>query len=132
MNKAIVGLGSNIDPEKSIEMGRQALSSQFRVIKFSKFVRTPPKGNPQQPEFINGAALIETEHSFTGFKALLKDIETQMGRTNTMHFNEPRIIDFDIHIWNGEIIDPHFYQWDFLKDIILELWPDLKYNHRSV
>lgn len=128
MNRAVVGIGSNIDPEKNIERGRQLVSSQFKVINFSKFIKTPPKGNLHQPEFINGGVLIETDLSQSEVKDILKGFEVQMGRTNAMHCNKPRIIDFDIHVWNGDIIDPYFYQWDFLKGIILDVLPDLKYD----
>ena len=129
MNRAVVGLGSNIDPEKNIELGRRLLSSQFNVIKFSKFIKTEPKGNLHQSEFINGGALIETDLSQSEVKDILKDFEAQMGRTNNMHCNKPRVIDFDIHVWNNEIVDPYFYQWDFLKNIVLDVLPDLKYDH---
>ena len=128
MNRAVVGIGSNIDPEKNIERGRQLVSSQFKVINFSKFIKTPPKGNLHQPEFINGGVLFETDLSQSEVKDVLKGFEVQMGRTNAMHCNKPRIIDFDIHIWNGDIIDPYFYQWDFLRDVILDVLPDLKYD----
>ena len=128
MNRAVVGIGSNIDPEKNIEQGKQLLSSKFNVIKFSKFIKTPPKGNLHQPEFINGGVLIETDLSQFAVKDILKGFELQMGRTNAMHCNKPRIIDFDIHVWNGDIIDPYFYQWDFLRGIILDVLPDLKYD----
>lgn len=128
MNRAVVGIGSNIDPEKNIELGQQLLSSKFKVIKFSKFIKTPPKGNLHQSEFINGGALIETGLSQFEVKDILKGLEVQMGRTNAMHCNKPRIIDFDIHVWNGDIIDPYFYQWDFLRGIVLDVLPDLKYD----
>ena len=128
MNRAVVGIGSNIDPEKNIELGRRLISSKFKVIQFSKFIKTPPKGNLHQPEFINGGVLIETDLSQCEVKDTLKGFEVQMGRTNAMHCNKPRIIDFDIHVWNDEIVDSYFYQWDFLRDIVLDVLPGLKYD----
>lgn len=132
MNKAVVGIGSNIDPETNIQEGRRLMSSAFKVIKFSKFIKTPPKGNLHQPEFINGGVLIETVLSQSEVKNILKGFEIQMGRTNAMHCNKPRIIDFDIHVWNGEILDPYFYQWDFLKGIVLDVLPELEYDRSRV
>ena len=49
-----------------------------------------------------------------------------------MHCNKPRIIDFDVHVWNDSIVDPFFYEWDFLRTIILELLPNLHYDHSKV
>lgn len=132
MNRAVIGLGSNIDAEKNIEEGKRRLSSRFNVLKVSRFIKTPPKGNLHQPEFINGGVLIETELSQCDVKSILKDFENQMGRTNAMHCNKPRIIDFDVHVWNDEIVDPYFYEWDFLRAIVLDVLPDLAYDRSKV
>ena len=132
MNSAVIGIGSNIDPEENIEEGKRLLSEKFNILKFSRFVKTPPKGNLHQPEFINGGVLLETKLSQSETKDILKGFEVQMGRTNAMHCNKPRIIDFDIHVWNGEVIDPFFYEWDFLRSIVLEVLPSLKYDRDKV
>lgn len=132
MNLAVVGLGSNIDPERNMQRGKELVASTFNVLKFSHFLITKPQNNLQQAEFINGGALIMTPMSFLELKETLKGIEMQMGRTAEMHNNKPRVIDLDIHAWNGEIVDPHFYQWEFLRMIILELVPDLRYDHGKV
>lgn len=132
MNLAVVGLGSNIDPERHMQRGKELVASTFNVLKFSHFLITKPQNNLQQAEFINGGALIMTPMSFLELKETLKGIEMQMGRTAEMHNNKPRVIDLDIHAWNGEIVDPHFYQWEFLRMIILELVPDLRYDHGKV
>ena len=125
MNIAVIGLGSNIDPEKNIESARQLIRSQFHVLKESRFLTTPPMGNPNQAAFMNGALLIETELSQADLKAILKDFEERLGRTAVMVCNNPRTIDFDIHIWNGKVVDSYFYQWEFVRTLVFELIPDL-------
>ncbi len=132
MNEAVIGLGSNINPEKNIVLAQGLISSKFRIIKTSTFLKTAPQGDLQQPDFINGAVLIETPLVQAEVKQLLKGFESQMGRTNAMHCNKPRIIDFDIHVWNKEIVDPYFYKWDFLRGIVLELIPDLNYDQSKI
>ena len=132
MNIAVVGLGSNIDPEKNIEEGQRLLSSKFNILKVSRFLKTPPKGNLHQPEFLNGGVLLETTLSRSEVKDILKGFEVQMGRTNAMHCNKPRIIDFDVHVWNGQVIDPFFYEWDFVRSIVLEVLPSLNYDRGKV
>ena len=132
MNSAVIGLGSNIDPEKNIEQGQRLLSTKFNILKVSRFLKTPPKGNLHQPEFINGGVLLETNLSQAEVLNILKGFEVQMGRTNAMHCNKPRIIDFDVHVWNGEVIDPFFYEWDFVRSIVLELLPSLNYDRGKV
>lgn len=128
MNTAVIGLGSNLDPEINIPKGLALLTSQFKVLRTSQFIQNPPQGNLHQPDFINGGVFIETSLSQHEVKAVLKELEIQMGRTNAMHCYKPRVIDFDIHIWNRQIIDDYFYKWQFLRAIILELLPDLRYD----
>ncbi len=132
MNMVIIGLGSNIDPEKIIEAARLLVRPKFQVLKESRFLTTKPMGNPNQADFINGAMLIRTDLAQPELKAILKGFEQQLGRTNTMGYNHPRTIDFDIHIWNGEIVDPLFYKWEFIRTIVLELLPELKYDLNKV
>lgn len=129
MNAAIVGLGSNMDAEKNIEAARQLIREHFQVVAESSFLRNPPCGTVKQPDFINGAILVKTELSREEFKAFLKSMERQMGRTPAMTGSAPRVIDLDIHVWNGEIIDPYFYEWPFIRLFVLELMPELKYDH---
>jgi 2-amino-4-hydroxy-6-hydroxymethyldihydropteridine diphosphokinase len=132
MTTAIVGLGSNIDPEKNIEAARRLIRERFTVIAESSFLRNPACGITKQPEFINGAILVKTDLNRQEFKSLLKEFEVQMGRTPQMSGSAPRVIDFDIHVWNNEIVDPYFYEWPFIRLFVLELMPELKYDHSKL
>ena len=129
MNTAIIGLGSNIDAEKNIETARKIIRERFTVVSESSFLRNPPCGTVKQPDFVNGAILVKTELVREECKSLLKDLERQMGRTKEMIGSSPRVIDFDIHIWNDDIVDPYFYEWPFIRLFVLELMPELKYDH---
>ena len=55
MNTCIIGLGSNIDPQKHIHEARKILGSRFKILKESKFVSTKPVGVVHQSDFLNGA-----------------------------------------------------------------------------
>lgn len=132
MNDVVIGLGSNIDPERNIAIGQGLLRSKFKILSVSTFHKTVPQGGLMQPDFINGAVMVETSLSLMDVKDILKGFEVQMGRTNAMHCNKPRIIDFDIHVWNGQVVDPYFYKWEFLRNIILELIPHLEYDKSKV
>jgi 2-amino-4-hydroxy-6-hydroxymethyldihydropteridine diphosphokinase len=132
MNTAIVGLGSNIEAEKNIETARQLVRGRFEVLQESSFLRNPACGTTKQPEFINGAILVKTDLGREEFKALLKDWEKQMGRTDAMRGDAARVIDLDIHVWNNDIIDPYFYEWPFIRLFVLELMPELRYDHSKL
>ena len=132
MNTAIIGLGSNIDPERNIATARNLVRERFTVLKESSFLKNPACGTTKQPEFINGAILVKTDLGRPELKALLKDFEKRLGRTEAMSGSAPRVIDFDIHIWNNEIVDPYFYEWPFIRLFVLELMPDLQYDHSKL
>ena len=126
-NKAVIGLGSNIDPKANIVKAQEALKSYFFILRKSKFVRTKPIGRSEQDDFINGAMLVETHLDLYELRAFLKHLEVKLGRQENKDPFAARVIDLDIVVYNGKIMDPDFYERDFLKKSTLELIPDLKY-----
>ncbi|OGX24385.1 MAG: 2-amino-4-hydroxy-6-hydroxymethyldihydropteridine diphosphokinase [Omnitrophica WOR_2 bacterium RIFCSPHIGHO2_01_FULL_48_9] len=125
MNTVIIGLGSNIQPHANIEKARTILAQNFKVLAESIFVKTKPLGPESQPDFINGAVLLATNLDYDALRAELKDIEKSLGRDLQVKRFGPRTIDLDILVWNNKVIDPDFYERDFLKQSVLELIPDL-------
>lgn len=127
MTKAVIGIGSNIAPEKNIRNARAILAQKFQVLAESEFVTTKPIGNAAQPDFINGAVLIESPVTHEKLAEELKAIEKQLGRKESVDKFAPRTIDLDIVVFNGEVTDQDFYSRDFLKTAVLEVLPTLKY-----
>ena len=125
INTAVIGLGSNIDPEENIGKARDAIAGEFKIIKSSSFVETEPIGYKEQRNFINGALLIETDMDIHGLKSWLRALESDMGRERTENRDGPRTIDLDILVWNGDVVDGEVYERNFLKTFIGELLPDL-------
>ena len=122
-NRAVLGLGSNIDPEENTQKAIDIIRTEFSLIKISSFVRTEPVGFKEQAPFLNGALLIETELDAAALKTRLKEIEIALGRVRMENRNGPRTIDLDIIVWNGEVVDDDVYERDFLKSSIRELLP---------
>ena len=60
MNRVVIGLGSNIDPDENIAKARESIAAEFRLLDESRWVETKPVGFSKQANFINGALLIET------------------------------------------------------------------------
>ena len=149
MNRVIVGLGSNIDPEKNIQKAKEILAKKYHILAESCFEATKPIGEIPQDDFtvsesqslfipiskidarsayfINGAVLLETKLSLNQLKTALKDTESDLGREEMNDHYGPRTIDLDIIVWNKTIIDRDFHSRDYLKQSVLELIPDLKY-----
>lgn len=124
-NRAVLGLGSNIDPEENIRKAIEIISGEVSLIKTSSFVETEPVGFEEQRSFINGALLIETPLGAFELKRRLREIEGELGRVRTANKNGPRTIDLDILVWNGEVVDADVYERGFLRDSIKELLPGI-------
>ena len=125
-HEVVIGLGSNIDPEANLEQAVQELKSRFKVSKRSQWTRTKPIGIQDQPDFYNGALLIETELEQQSLKKELKRIEDILGRDRSFPKFGPRTIDLDILIWNKKVVDEDYYERDFLRKGVEEIIPDLE------
>lgn len=125
-NRVIIGVGSNINPEKNIGLAKTAIESAHELLKASSFVKTEPLGFKNQDKFTNGAFLIRTEMDLDELKSWLNNLESKLGRVKTENKNGPRTIDLDILVWNGEIVDGDVAERKFLRESIDELMPDLE------
>ena len=125
-HEVVIGLGSNIDPEANLEQAVQELKSRFKVSKRSQWTRTKPIGIQEQPDFYNGALLMETELEQQSLKKELKRIEDILGRDRSLPKFGPRTIDLDILIWNKKVVDEDYYERDFLRKGVEEIIPDLE------
>ena len=125
-HEVVIGLGSNIDPEANLEQAVLELKSRFKVSKRSKWTRTKPIGIQDQPDFYNGALLMETELEQQSLKKELKRIEDILGRDRSLPKFGPRTIDLDILIWNKKVADEDYYERDFLRKGVEEIIPDLE------
>jgi len=124
-NIAAIAVGSNINPDYHIALARQKIASNQRLLAESDFVLTSPVGEINQPDFQNGAWLIETTLDLDPLRTYLKEVETATDRRPSTNKYGPREIDLDIVVWNGEIIDPDYYHRNFLQTAIRQILPDL-------
>ena len=127
MNQAIIAVGSNIDPDTNIAKAREILARDFEVVAETDFVSTKPVGYTQQPYFLNGAVLVRTDLKLEPLPRHLKRIEDTLGRRRGVLTFGPRTVDLDIVVWNGKLLDPDFYEREYLKKAVLELDPGLRY-----
>ena len=127
MNQVIISVGSNIEPDKNIAKAREILARDFEVVAETDFVSTKPVGYTQQPDFLNGAVLVRTDLKLEPLRQHLKRIEDTLGRRRGVLTFGPRTVDLDIVVWNGKLLDPDFYEREYLKKAVLELDPGLRY-----
>ncbi len=104
MPRASIGLGSNEgDPVANVEAGLRALESLGTVTARSALYRTKAWGVEEQADFINAAALLETELEPLALLSALKALEVELGRVATYRWG-PRVIDLDILAYDGRTI----------------------------
>ena len=125
MNRVVVSFGSNINPEINIQEAKRILAKTHLLIAESGVVVTKPLGYKEQPDFYNGAVLLDTEMELQTFNSYLKKIEDRLGRIRYDNKNGPRTIDLDIVVWNGSVKDSDIYSRPHLRNSVLQLLPDL-------
>ncbi|RME76301.1 MAG: 2-amino-4-hydroxy-6-hydroxymethyldihydropteridine diphosphokinase [Planctomycetota bacterium] len=126
-NRGVISIGSNINPRENIEKSLECLQKKHQILKVSSFLTTKPIGNPNQPDFLNGAVLVETALDFQEFQRFLKEVENSLGRNPCQEDKfGPRIIDLDLVVWNGEIVHSDFWSRSFVRQTVLEVLPQLK------
>jgi len=125
MNSAIIALGSNIEPEKHVNQALQAIGEVFQLRQKSDFIYTAPIGIEEQPNFLNGVVLVNSEKNQEDIMAQLKQIENSMGRDRSGKKYGPRCIDLDLVVFNNHIIDEDVFERDFLQRTIHEVSPGL-------
>jgi 2-amino-4-hydroxy-6-hydroxymethyldihydropteridine diphosphokinase len=126
MNRVVVGLGSNINPDRNLAEAQMQMAEKFRIVAMSPIVETAPVGYTNQPNFKNGTVLLETPLSRENVQGVLKRIETNLGRERGVNRYGPRTIDLDVVVWNGRVVDPTYYTRDFLRNAVLAVLPDLE------
>jgi 2-amino-4-hydroxy-6-hydroxymethyldihydropteridine diphosphokinase len=109
LTRAYVGLGANLgDREGTIGRALQLLASDpsIDLVAVSTLRETEPVGDTDQPFFMNGAAMVETELSPRALLARLLAIERELGRVrNEERRFGPRTIDLDLLVYGDRVVD---------------------------
>ena len=123
MHKVAIAIGSNINPEKNIQAGIEKLKAIDANVCCSEIVSTAPIGITDQSDFLNCAIYLQTAMDRQSLNSRLKQIEDELLRDRSAPKYGPRTIDLDIIIWDGEIVDNDYYERDFVKNSVDEIYP---------
>jgi 2-amino-4-hydroxy-6-hydroxymethyldihydropteridine diphosphokinase len=103
---AYIGIGSNVgNKARQCERGVSELLKldRHRLLRRSSLYKTQPIGHIAQDWFINLVIKLETEMDAPALLSSLKEIESRLGRVQTLRWG-PRAIDFDILFFNDHQI----------------------------
>ena len=103
--KAVISLGANIgDANANLNLAIGLLREATQVLAVSSYLQTKPVGGPEQPDYLNAVAIVESELPAKDLLAVLNGIETAMGRTREIHWG-PRVIDLDLIQYGGLLVN---------------------------
>lgn len=119
MIQACIGLGANLgDAAQTLRGAFVALAAlpQTTLRAHSQLYSTPAWGNPDQPAFVNAAAVLDTTLGGAELLDALLAIERSFGRVRdaAVHWG-PRTLDLDLLLYGEQVIDlpqlqvPHPY-----------------------
>jgi len=135
MRGVFVGLGANLgDPAASIRHAIAALDGipRTRVVRQSRLYRSPPWGNPDQPDFANAVVELETEQAPEALMRSLLSIESDSGRVRDGQRNQPRTLDLDLLMYGQQrsvapeltLPHPRMHQRAFVLVPLAEIAPE--------
>ena len=104
MTRAVVSLGSNLgDRLAHLQGGLDLLAREGVVIvAVSGVYETAPVGGPEQGDFLNAVALVESPMTATELLAACQRVEAARARVREVHWG-PRTLDIDI-VWAQGVV----------------------------
>lgn len=100
MAKAYLSLGSNQDPEQHLRRALAELRARFGRVVASPTYRTPAEGF-DGPDFLNSAAIIDTDLDPVALDAWLHALEDSHGRRRDVPRFSSRPLDIDIVFYDS-------------------------------
>jgi 2-amino-4-hydroxy-6-hydroxymethyldihydropteridine diphosphokinase len=136
-HRAVIALGSNLDsafggPADNLCEAIGALSTLGQVTAVSRLLETEPVGYTNQPNFLNGAALLETGLAPLELLRALLEVERLMGRVRDgVPAKGPRILDLDLIFYDDLVVTtpeltlphPAMHQRAFVLEPLAEIAP---------
>ncbi|EGA72001.1 2-amino-4-hydroxy-6-hydroxymethyldihydropteridine pyrophosphokinase [Vibrio sinaloensis DSM 21326] len=131
MITAYIGIGSNIDRRKHIQVAVQELSQLGRDIRLSTIFECEAVGFDSN-SFYNLVVEMKTSLELADFARQLRAIELKWGRSANAGKLEPRTIDLDIILFGEEVSQAQpelprsdIFKYAFVLQPMLELCPYL-------
>jgi len=110
MPSVLLGMGSNIHPERYLLQAAKAIRCLDAEVQFSRVYQSAAVGM-QGDDFLNACCLIMNINDFTMLPAWLKGLEDQHGRDRSEGSWKPRTLDLDLLMHGDEVLDDDLYQY---------------------
>ncbi len=110
MTTALIGMGSNIDPEKHLQCASQDISQYFSGVAYSKVYQSPAIGMDGD-DFLNACCLLSGVPEKGDLFKWLKCLEDKYGRDRSEGSWKPRTLDLDLVMYGDEILDDDLFRY---------------------
>lgn len=104
MARVFVGIGSNVDRERNIDLALDALRGRFGELQISSVYESEPVGFSGDP-FFNLAVAFETDSDPQQIVTVLREIEGLCGRQRNEQRFSPRTMDLDLLMMDDRILN---------------------------
>jgi len=114
-HRVLVGIGSNIEPERHLVAGAAALRARFPAVRFSQVYRSAAVGMDRgAADFLNACALFTVDCEVASLQQWLKQVEDAHGRERSHGSWRPRTLDLDVMLFDDRWLEdvmayPHCY-----------------------
>lgn len=124
-NKAILLVGSNIEPQKNIASALLEIRRLAILVAHSRVWETAAVGS-DGPNFLNLALEIKTLRDPQQIKnEIITPVENKLHRVRSTDKYAPRTIDIDVIVYNNEVLDQNLWEKAFVALPVVELAPHL-------
>jgi len=110
-HRAAIALGSNLpswfgEPRANVLAAVEHIRSLGRVVVVSTLIVTEPEIYIDQPQFVNGALVLDTELGPVELMRALLEVERELGRVRTgVPPKGPRVIDLDLIFYDNVVME---------------------------
>jgi GTP cyclohydrolase-4 len=121
-----VGIGSNLgDRQGNVLAALQRLRSRAEISVVSSFYESAAAGGAEGPAYLNVAAALRSELDLEAFRRFARDVELAVGRSRSSAKLQPRPIDLDLLVYDGEVVQPHLESRPYNLAPLAEIAPHL-------
>jgi len=103
MTRAYLSLGSNLDAEKNLRAALDELRARFGAVQVSPVYKFPAVGF-DGPDFLNLAAIVDTELDAPALNDWLHALEDRSGRRRDVPRFSSRTLDIDIVLFGDAVL----------------------------